>query len=398
VRGLEAAARQALDLHLRRDSRRPLAVGLSGGGDSLALTLIADAWARAMGRELVILTVDHGLQAGSAAWTDTCARTADRLGRPFGALAWTGGKPATGLPAAARLARHRLLAGAARAAGARVILLGHTADDVAEAGAMRAAGATTPDPRPWSPSPVWPEGRGLFVLRPLLSAHRAGLRQWLAARGEAWIDDPANTDPRYARSRARLAGAGEMSPRPAEGPLALAAQATEQAGVISMPRADFRAAAPGDAHRLVALATVCAGGGERLPPSARVARAADAVRGSQPFVATLAGARIEADDTMVQVFREPGEAARGGLGPLQPPGVWDGRFEIAEGHEVRRLAGLARRLPPSQQEAVRSFPAAARGALPAHVDRDGAVTLAGLNSLVGERLRAAAGLVQREPD
>lgn len=373
-------------------------MGLSGGGDSLALTLIADAWAREAGRELVVLTVDHGLQAGSAAWTDACATTAERLGRPFRALAWSGDKPAAGLPAAARLARHRLLATAAREAGARVILLGHTADDVAEAAAMRAAGATTPGPRPWSPSPVWPEGRGLFLLRPLLAAGRAELREWLAARGKTWIDDPANSDPRYARSRVRMAGAGHAPPVRAEAPLALAMLAAERAGVISLSRADFKAAAPSDAHRFVALAAVCAGGGERLPASARVARAADALRRSRPFVATLAGARIEADAMTIQVFREPGEAARGGFAPLHPPGVWDGRFEIPSGHEVRRLAGLTRRLSPAQQETVRGFPAAARGALPAHVDADGAVTLAGLDSLVGERLRAAAGLVQREPD
>jgi tRNA(Ile)-lysidine synthase len=373
-------------------------VGLSGGGDSLALTLIADAWAREVGRELIVLTVDHGLQADSAAWTRACAAIAVRLGRPFRALAWTGDKPKAGLPAAARLARHRLLADAAREAGARVILLAHTADDVAEARAMRAAGATTPDPRVWSPSPVWPEGRGLFLLRPLLAARRAELRQWLMARGEAWIDDPANTDLRYARSRARLAGAGPAPPVEAEPPLALAELAVEHAGVVSIPRAAFQAAPAGDAHRLVALAAVCAGGGERLPASARIARAADGLRAEAPFVATLAGARIEADATTIRIFREPGEAARGGLAPLRPPGVWDGRFEIADGHEIRRLAGLTRRLPPAQHETVRGLPPAARGALPAHVDDDGAVTLGGLESLVGERLRAAAGGVQREPD
>lgn len=398
MRGLEAAARRAFDQHLRSDSRRPLTVGLSGGGDSLALTLIADAWARAAGRDLVILTVDHGLQSDSAAWTRACATTAERLGRPFRALAWTGDKPASGLPAAARLARHRLLADAARQTGARVILLAHTADDIGEAAAMRAAGATTPDPRAWSPSPVWPEGRGLFLLRPLLSARRGELRGWLMARGESWIEDPANADPRFARSRARAVGAPPASLAPPEAPLELAQAAREHAGIVSLSRAAFQAAGAGDAHRFVALASVCAGGGERLPGSARVARAADALRRDKPFVATLAGARIEADATIIRIFREAGEAARGGLAPLRPPGVWDGRFEVAEGHEIRRLAGLTRRLPPDQQSRVAAFPPAARGALPAHLDTTGAVTLGALESLVGDRLRAAAGWVQREPD
>jgi len=397
VRGLEACAREFLERHLLRGSRRPIAVGLSGGGDSLALTLIADAWAREAGRDLLILTVDHGLQPDSAGWTRACAATAQRLERPFRALAWTGEKPKAGLPAAARLARHRLLADAAREAGARVILLGHTADDLAEAAAMRAAGSTTPDARPWAPSPVWPEGRGLFVLRPLLTVRRADLRDGLAARGETWIEDPANADPRYARSRARLAGAPLPTEAPAQGPLALAAAATEWAGVITIRRPALQAAPADDVRRFVRLAAVCAGGGERLPATARVARVAAALQGTEALVATLAGARIEADDGAVRIFREAGEAARGGLAPVQPPAVWDGRFEISEGHEVRRLAGLARQLPPQQQAALKDIPAAARSALPVVVEEDGAVRLASPDSLVGERLCAAAGLIQREP-
>lgn len=398
MRGLEANARRVLDSHLLRDSRRPLAVGLSGGGDSLALTLIADAWAREAGRELLILTVDHGLQPDSAGWTRACAETAARLGRPFRALSWSGDKPAAGLPAAARLARHRLLAEAARDAGAAVILLGHTADDVAEAAMMRAGGSTTPDPRVWAPSPVWPQGRGVFLLRPLLAAARADLRAWLGARGETWIDDPANADPRYARSRARLA----MPPVPAlttlQGPLELARFATEHAGIITLESARLRAASAAEAHRLVALAAVCAGGGERLPATARTARVAAALQGPEPFTATLAGARIELEDGSVRFFREAGEAARAGLAPLRPPGVWDGRFEIAAGGlEVRRLGGLMSRLPKPDQAVTRTLPAAARGALPVVVEADGAMRLAPLESLVGARFRAAAGLVQREP-
>jgi tRNA(Ile)-lysidine synthase len=88
--------------------------------------------------------------------------------------------------------------------------MGHTADDVAETQVMRSEGALTPFPREWSPSPVWPEGRGVFILRPLLGVRRESLRRWLLDRGEVWVEDPANSDLRFARSRARrvLAGPG----------------------------------------------------------------------------------------------------------------------------------------------------------------------------------------------
>jgi tRNA(Ile)-lysidine synthase len=95
-------------------------------------------------------------------------------------------------------------------------LLGHTADDLAEAAAMRAEGSSVSDPRYWSPSPVWPEGRGVMLLRPLLGERRAALRAWLSGRGETWLDDPANDDPRSARARARRAGASLVDASPAE--------------------------------------------------------------------------------------------------------------------------------------------------------------------------------------
>lgn len=397
MRGLEADTRQALDTYLRSDSRRPIAVGLSGGGDSLALTLLADAWARDVGRELLILNVDHGLQTASAAWARTCAAIAARLDRPFRALAWTGEKPTTGLPAAARRARHRLLAEVAREAGAAVVLLGHTADDRAEAAAMRAAGGTTPDARVWSPSPVWPEGRGVFLLRPLLNARRADLCAWLAARGETWIDDPANTDLRYARSRARATDPVTAPPTAQDVPLSLAAQAQEQASVVTMDRAALARAPLDEARRFVGLAAVCAGGGERLPSGARVVRATEALLSDGPLTTTLAGARIEAADGSVRFMREAGEARRGGLASARLPTVWDGRFVLSGAGEVRRAAGLVRQLSPADQMRLQTLPASARGAMPVIIGEDGVARLAPFASLVGDRLRAAAGLIQREP-
>src|SRR5579872_5299872 len=136
----------------------PVAAAVSGGGDSLALMLAAAAWAERAGRRLVVLTVDHRLQPQGAAWAASVAARAAGLGLTHRTLVWRGEKPATGLPAAARAARHALLAAAAREAGARVILMGHTADDLMEAQLMRRAGSSVPSPRPWSASPAWPEG------------------------------------------------------------------------------------------------------------------------------------------------------------------------------------------------------------------------------------------------
>jgi len=143
VRRLTELADAVLDRRLAQNTTAPIALALSGGGDSMALLSLAQSWATRRGRRLLALTVDHGLHAASGTWTAFAGDAARRAGADWRALHWTDEKPKTGLPAAARTARHRLLANAAREAGARVILFGHTADDVAEGEVMRPADAPT---------------------------------------------------------------------------------------------------------------------------------------------------------------------------------------------------------------------------------------------------------------
>jgi len=392
---------------------RPVAVAVSGGGDSLALLLLAKAWADLAGRRLIALTVDHGLQPASAGWSEAVAARAARLGVAHWTLAWTGPKPTTGLPAAARRARHALLAAAARDAGAAVILMGHTADDVAEAAAMRAAGSTTPSPALWSPSPAWPEGRGVFLLRPLLGHRRADLQAFLAVCGETWIDDPANDDLRFARARARRdlggAAAPDISPAAvAEPPPALAEVCEGPGGELTIPRATLGAGAPGERRRLVGALVLCAAGTDRPPAAAALDRIAARLAGDAPFVATLAGARIAAGPDEVLVCREAGERARGGLAEVRierGEAVFDGRFLVRLAGEARvgPLAGRARQLPPDQRRRLAAMAPAARRALPV-VELEGGLSCPVLapdgsaTSLVLARFRAALGAIADEAD
>jgi tRNA(Ile)-lysidine synthase len=413
--GVIAAADPVFDAHLSQSSDAPLAVAYSGGGDSLALLLAAQAWTAARGRRLIVLHVDHGLQATSAAWAAHCQDVAQGLGLTFKTLSWAGSKPATGLPAAARAARHRLLAEAARAAGAAVVLMGHSADDVLEAWRMRRDGATTPTPRPWGPSPVWPEGRGVFLLRPLLGVRRAELRAALAQQALTWIEDPANTDPAYARARARaVLGCGAeatIAPQaPDEALTALAQRARHGAGgTISWRREDLEPAPAAVLAQVLSIASLCVAGGARPPRRASVERLAAEVRSGRAFTATLAGARLVAGSCELIVAREAGEAARGGLAEAAlPPGeaqIWDGRFEVlsqAPGFKVAPLAGRMTKLAPDARRAVADLPAAARKALPVLLGPDGEVRLGppgtSLRSLAQARFEAATGQVRREPE
>ena len=425
MRGLDAVLGRRLRTHITA----PLAVAFSGGGDSLALLLATKAWADANGRRLLAFTVDHGLNPDSEVWTRRCGETAGRLDAAFQALRWEGAKPRTGLPAAARAARHAMLADAARKAGARVILLGHTADDLIEAAAMRAEGSSVSDPAEWAPSPAWPQGRGVFLLRPMLDVRRAEIRDWLRARGETWIDDPANEDQRFARARARK---GQSAPERSEGqgdhaehgggggsePAGKGAfgGATSVAGATPPPSSGWSpspcegglaltASAPA-AH--IASACLCAGGTSRPPRGDRLQHLVARLRSGEAFTATLAGARIASDGETAAFTRDPGRAGfpELSLAPGEPT-VWDGRFEIEATVPVtvRALGGLSRRLPRAQQAALRALPAAIRPTLPVILSRDGAVCCPILadhpsvraSALVLPRFEAAIGLVDVEP-
>ena len=80
----------------------------------MALMLLADRWARMQGGGAWGLTVDHGLRRESAAEARTVAGWLDARGIRTHILRRREPKPASGIQAAAREARYRLLpAGAA---------------------------------------------------------------------------------------------------------------------------------------------------------------------------------------------------------------------------------------------------------------------------------------------
>jgi tRNA(Ile)-lysidine synthase len=417
-------ALEAMERRLDPEAGTPVAVAFSGGSDSMALLMTACVWGKRHSRPVLALHVDHHLQIRSDEWARRAQAVAGRLGADFRRLDWLGDKPATGLPAAARAARHRLIANAAREAGARVVLVGHTLDDQLENAVMRGSGATVGALAEWTPSPVWPEGRGLFHFRPLLAQRRAALRDWLAAEGLGWIDDPANADPRYARARARplaLEGQGQGLLPPAADIRALAAACRATAfGGFEIDRASLVAAPRDQALRLLQIAVACASGQEALGRPQRAASVLERLAKGEHFTASLAGARIEAGDAM-RLCREAGEGVRGGLQALElavgETGVWDGRLEVQAGTEGLRIAavqGFAARLDPSDQALLKKIWPSARPStalftplgpstgpqrlalegLDAHIKPKGMR----FRMLGAARFAAAAGLLAREQD
>lgn len=193
----------------RQGAAWPGAVAVSGGGDSLALLLLLAEWARANGQVApVSLTVDHGLRRNSAGEAAGVVAQAAAWGLEAHALRWRGPKPTADIEALAREARYRLMGDWCRTHRVNCLYVAHTEDEQAETFLLRLMRGSGVDGLAAmgaiSALPV-PACEMIQVARPLLAVPRARLRAFLNARQVPWLEDPMNSDTRFARARLRAA-------------------------------------------------------------------------------------------------------------------------------------------------------------------------------------------------
>ncbi|RDE04652.1 tRNA lysidine(34) synthetase TilS [Sphingomonas aracearum] len=190
---------------------RPLGIAVSGGPDSMALLVLADA---AFPGAVAAATVDHRLRPASAAEAAMVARWCAAQGVPHAVLPSDEDLAGADLQARARALRYRLLGQWSVAVAAPAIATAHHADDQAETFLMRAARGAGPAGlagiRPvralGAARVVRPAVFDLWeriVVRPLLGWRRAELRALVSAAGVPFVDDPSNTDESFERVRVR---------------------------------------------------------------------------------------------------------------------------------------------------------------------------------------------------
>jgi len=181
---------------------------VSGGSDSKGLLLaLHEAITRGgfSAFSLSACTIDHGLRPESADEARAVAHFCAGRKIPHLTRQWRGEKPETGLQAAAREARYKLLSDAAEEMGAQCIVTAHTADDQAETVTMRQSRSQADAPGLAGMADGMLVDRRVWVLRPFLRQRRADIRSYLTLRGEDWFDDPSNANLRFERVRVRQA-------------------------------------------------------------------------------------------------------------------------------------------------------------------------------------------------
>lgn len=182
-------------------------VAVSGGSDSTGLLLALHRASTDISRRdisLHVVTIDHALRSGSADEARGVAALCARYDVAHHIRRWDGEKPATGISAAARLARYDLAGEVAADIGADVIAIGHTLGDQQETIAMRGARSQRPDNLGLAGmADAVLYARRHWIVRPFLCSTRQDIRDFLIGQGQSWYDDPSNDDAKYERVRMR---------------------------------------------------------------------------------------------------------------------------------------------------------------------------------------------------
>ena len=178
-----------------------IAVAVSGGADSMALSILLADLAENKPRKIFALTVDHGLRENSAEEARKVANWLAPYGVEHKTLLWKGEKPVNGVQASARSARYDLMATWCRKNKFTILMTAHQLEDQIETFLMRTERGSGLDGLA-SMSPVVAL-KGVILIRPLLRVSKARLREFLREKEQVWIEDPSNNNLAFQRARIR---------------------------------------------------------------------------------------------------------------------------------------------------------------------------------------------------
>ncbi|MBP5352591.1 MAG: tRNA lysidine(34) synthetase TilS [Alphaproteobacteria bacterium] len=188
-----------LNKHYIKD--KIIAVGVSGGADSLALALKAAEELKVFGRRIIALTVDHHLRPSSTDEARFVAEIMRQHDIEHHILSWDGEKPTTGIEEAARIARYNLIQKWCDENGVKTLMTAHHLYDQIETFLMRLQrGSGLEGLCCIREVSFW---NGLTVLRPFIHTKPQELQQYLQQRHISWIHDESNDDENFLRVKMR---------------------------------------------------------------------------------------------------------------------------------------------------------------------------------------------------
>jgi len=399
---------------------RSMAVGCSGGPDSMALTAHMQGWAEKKGVAMTAVIVDHGLRAESnkearqvAAWLAERGVTAE-------ILRWTGARPDRNVQAEARRIRYALIADWCMANHVPVLAVAHHVEDQAETFLLRLARGSGVYGLAAMPRASDLDTNGavfpIRLIRPVLDVSKRDLRAILTAREWPWVEDPSNHDRSHARIRMRqlmaaLAEEGLDAQRLANTAARMRrARASLEAacdqffaesstlnplGFVTLDLEALRRAPDEIALRVLTSAVRGVAGRDYPVRLEKLEACIEALMsGVGEPVRTLGGCQLEAKRGVLSVFREV--ASVQDAAPAAPTLIWDRRFRLSIAGDLADLS--VRKLGrEGQKQAKAAFgkgafdtvPAPARRSLPALWREDELIAVSGVQQkmMIGDQAR-----------
>lgn len=362
-----------------------IAVGVSGGADSLGLVI-----ALAKIHPVVAVSVDHGLREQAKEEILFVCETMKKNNIVHHCLTWHSPFSKSNIQAKARKARYALLNDWCVENGVSYLALGHHYDDQAETFLLRLARGSgvygLAGMKMLAPMPI--VGSDIKLFRPLLSLHKKDMESYLTSLDQKWVEDPSNGNENFERVKvrhlletppfmgfdahkmvttaARLARAADALDYYATKILTKNVRITPEGFALLETKGLFEA--PEEvALRVLARIFRHVGGADYSPRLEKLENCYKQMQSADFSGTTLAGCQVLAQETGLIIGREPRAAER--AAPLRQEGVWDNRFVVAlDG--VGRVAALgedgwsqiSRKVSDHQKENV---PHAMRLGLPA---------------------------------
>ena len=174
-----------------------VAVGVSGGVDSVCLLY----WLHNIKMDVVCLHVNHRLRPETDTETEYVKSVCEKLNIPVHIFYWNDNKPESGLEAAARQARYKMMTDFCHENGIEYLLTAHQSDDQIETFLMnlsRGSGLFG-----LSGMMAESERDGIKILRPLLNVPRSEIKQYCEDNNIKYFVDSMNTDEHYTRVKIR---------------------------------------------------------------------------------------------------------------------------------------------------------------------------------------------------
>ena len=174
-----------------------MAVAVSGGVDSMCLLY----WLHEIGADIVCLHVNHKLRPEADIETEYVEQTCKSLNILCKIFYWDDEKPETGLEAAAREARYKMMTDFCHENKIEYLLIAHQSDDQIETFLMnlsRGSGL-------YGLAAMMPETsrNGIKILRPLLDVSRAEIKKYCDDNNIKYFVDSMNSDEHYTRVKIR---------------------------------------------------------------------------------------------------------------------------------------------------------------------------------------------------